>query len=176
MTVLPNHGMSMRSALMSMVLCAVVLVSTAPRAGAGEDCYRPEELRADAEAKLALFYREALIVCGNVIEDFGIESWEAFRAEPEIAAGLARADEVRAPRYQRLYGGENWKLRWERTEFTVTGYAGDVMEERAPGRAGCTKLRQEVTGLTAGGWPAYSAAVDRFFATMQPQVRLCGGE
>ena len=60
-------------------------------------------------------------------------------------------------------------------ELTVSGYAGQVIEQHALSRPGCVKLQQELLAFRTGGWVAYSAAVDRFFATMRPQVEICGG-
>lgn len=154
------------------LICAALLLTSIHRAGA-EDCYRPKELRADAEAKLAAFLLQAAVVCSDAARVPTFAAWEAFRKVPDIAVGLARADEVRAGYYERLYSDDDWERRWRSTELAVTSYASHAMRNSPPGYAGCTRLMRQLIAFKDGGWRTYSSAVDRFFAKMRPQVRLC---
>jgi hypothetical protein len=97
--------------LLPMIAGAALLLAAAAPAAAEEACYRPAELRADAEVKLAIFLEKAAFACSGVLQGPALDAWTEFHVVPEIVAGLARAEQARAPYYQRLYGGADWQLR-----------------------------------------------------------------
>jgi hypothetical protein len=157
---------------LALLFVAALLLAAAP-AAAQDACYRPAELRADAEVKLAIFLEKAAFACSGVLQGPALEAWTEFHVVPDIVAGIARAEQARAPYYQRLYGGADWQQRWRRTEFAVAGYASEAMRAGHPEPAGCARLASEFVAFRTGGWPAYSAYVDRFLARMDPPARLC---
>lgn len=154
---------------------AALLLVAGPGAGADEACYRPQELRADAEAKFAAFLEKAAVICSGVLDSPAMEAWNGFRQAPEMAAGLARADAVRADFYRRLYAGGEWKKRWQKEESEVLDYGSYVMLKSDFDVAGCARLTERLTDFKSGGWPAYGAAVDRVLAAMRPAARQCDG-
>lgn len=154
-------------------LIALLLTAAVPAAGADQACYRPEELRADAEAKLATLLERAAVICTGVLNSAADEAWNDLRQMPEIADGLARAEAARATFYQRLYGGADWQDKWRKAESDVLDYASYVLLKSDFSVAGCTRLTGRLTEFKSGGWRAYAAAVDRIDLIARPQVRLC---
>jgi len=158
-------------------LAAALLLATgalllAAGAGAEEPCYRADELRADAEAKLAVLLERAAQVCTGVLNGPALQAWNGFRQAPDIAAGLAAAEARRAGLYQRLYGAD-WQARRQKAETEAFDYASYVLLKSDFDVAGCARLTQRLNDFSTGGWPAYGAAVDRIDLIARPQVSLC---
>lgn len=144
---------------------------------ASETCYREDELRADAQAKLADFIEPLVIACSEAAHTTFGGLWAEFLDRPEIANRLAEADALRASYYERLHGDEeeDWQLRWQKIEFAVISYTTEMLRAEPPPSAGCLKLRRQLLSFQTGGWQAYETLADRLLEKARPQVRLCPG-